>query len=430
MELFPGCYRKVLNDGTGPQVIGQEEPGSKSISLGLWFRSGSRDEKLTESGVTHLIEHLLFRGTENRSAYQITSDVDRLGGHINGSTSREFLLLSLRLLPESLSEGIDILTDLAFNPLFQEDDFRLEKDVVLEEIRSARDNYQSETIRLLQEAIWGEESGLSAPIRGTEETVTELSRSSALDRFNPLKSLDKIMITAAGKLSFDNLVNCVEDSFPEMSSETRSNQNRATGDQCSTPSKTTEGKTDWRDLNQLNCSIGVEGLPKKDDDRFPLEMLNVILGQGMSSRLFRKVRKERGLAYQVTSSTEYYSDTGLFFVYGSIGPGNLDRFVELVLEEFDDLTNEPVTDEELELAKKKTKGNLVLGLENNRALMGRLGITALYDTGFLSVEDVIRKLEEVTPEDITRVANRLLTRKNLRYSLLGPKVDGATNLFP
>jgi len=424
MELFPGCYRKRLDSGI--EIIGQEEPQSKSISLGLWFKSGSRDETRTECGITHLIEHLLFRGTKNRSSYQITSDVDRLGGHINGSTGREFLLLSLRLLPESLSEGIDILTDLALNPLFEKEDFNLEKDVVLEEIRSSHDDHQSEAIRLLEEIIWGNDSGLALPVRGLEDTLTRLSRGAVIDRFNLLQQADDMMVTAAGNLSMEELVTTASSSFEGIAGNGRREKDIAVSENSDTPDS--RHKHDWREINQLHCVVGTEGLAKKDEDRYPLEMLNVILGQGMSSRLFRKVRKDRGLAYQVTSSTQYYSDTGLFFVYGAIAPQNLDRYLNLVLKEFEKIKVERVSEEELELAKKKTKGNLVLGLENNRALMSRLGITALHDSEFLSVDEVVEKIENVTAEDIQDVARRILAEEEINYSLLGPKITNPPTL--
>ncbi|MBS3787317.1 insulinase family protein [Candidatus Bipolaricaulota bacterium] len=428
MELFPGCYRRELDNGI--EIIGQEEPDSKSISLGLWFKSGSRDETQTSSGITHLIEHLLFRGTKNRTSYQITSDVDRLGGHINGSTGREFLLLSLRLLPESLSRGIDILTDLAFNSLFREEDLELEKDVVLEEIRSSHDDHQSEAIRLLEETIWGDSSGLSLPVRGLEDTLTRLTREEVLDRFSSLQKADEIMITAAGNLTMSDLIETSSRSIKGLipRSDQENGGNPANSREGNSGQPGIRHKHDWRDINQLHCVIGTEGLAKKDEDRFPLEMLNVILGQGMSSRLFRKIRKDRGLAYQVTSSTQYYFDTGLFFVYGAIAPQNLDRFLNLVLKEFERIKAEQVSEEELELAKKKTKGNLVLGLENNRALMSRIGITALHENDFLSVGEVVDKIENVTRNDIQSVAQRLLPEEEINYSLLGPEIPDPPQL--
>lgn len=424
MELFPGCYRKNL--ASGLSVIGQEERQSKSVSLGLWFKSGSRDENPEENGITHLIEHLLFRGTKNRSAYRITSDVDRLGGHINGSTSREYLLLSLRLLPESLNEGLEILTDLATNPLFREEDFRIEKDVVLEEIRSSHDDHQSETVRLLEETIWGENSGLAQPVRGTEESLENLTDDNVEARYENLKNPGEMMLVGAGNMNFEELYEStgkylagLGENKPGEASRTPRGENEVT------PGKT---KSDVRDINQLHCAIGVEGLAKSDQERYPLEMLNIILGQGMSSRLFRKVRKEHGLAYQVTSSAQYFADTGFFLVYGAMAPENLDKFIDLVTEELEDLVKNRVGSDELERAKKKTKGNLVLGLENNRSLMGRLGVTALHESEFLSVSEVIERIEAVSPEEIQNVAERLLDRKRLNYAILGPEVEEASVL--
>ena len=425
MELFPGCYRKDLTNGLS--VIGQEEPQSKSVSLGLWFKSGSRDENPEENGITHLIEHLLFRGTENRSAYQITSDVDRLGGHVNGSTSREYLLLSLRLLPESLDEGLEILTDLATNPLFREEDFRVEKDVVLEEIRSSHDDHQSETVRLLEETIWGENSGLSQPVRGTEESLKKLSGDDVKSRYGFLKSPEEMMLIGAGNMNFDELYDHTKNYLEGVGSVEAGGNGAPPAEQIG---ETSSGKTksDWRDINQLHCAIGVEGLAKSDEDRYPLEMLNIILGQGMSSRLFRKVRKKHGLAYQVTSNAQYFADTGFFLVYGAMAPENLDQFIDLVTDELEDLVNNQVGADELERAKKKTKGNLVLGLENNRSLMGRLGITELHESEFLSVSKVIERIEEVSPEEIQDVAKRLLDRERLNYALLGPEAEDASVL--
>jgi len=425
MELFPGCYRKDL--ASGLSVIGQEEQQSKSVSLGLWFKSGSRDETPEENGITHLIEHLLFRGTENRSAYRITSDVDRLGGHINGSTSREYLLLSLRLLPESLNEGLEILTDLATNPLFREEDFRVEKDVVLEEIRSSHDDHQSETVRLLEQTIWGENSGLAQPIRGTESSLKDLTRDNVEARYGTLKRPGDMMLVGAGNMNFEELYQSTGKYLAGIGQNKPDEQGRSpTGETVEVSGGKT--KSDSRDINQLHCAIGVEGLAKSDEDRYPLEMLNIILGQGMSSRLFRKVRKEHGLAYQVTSNAQYFADTGFFLVYGAMAPENLDQFIDLVTEELEDLVKNRVGSDELERAKKKTKGNLVLGLENNRSLMGRLGITSLHGSEFLSVSEVIERIEAVSPEEIQSVAERLLDRERLNYALLGPEVEEASFL--
>ncbi len=420
MELYPGCFRRKLSNGV--TVIGEEVPTSKSVSLGVWFNSGSRDETDELSGVTHLIEHLLFRGTENRTAYEISSDVDRIGGLINGSTATEFLLLSLQLLPNSLDRGIEILADLVANPLFDERDMALEKDVVMEEIRSSHDDHQRQAIHLFKQAIWGQESGLARPVLGTEETVKSIDRPDVKKRFSRLKEPEKITVTAAGKFDFDMLVHWVKENFKGILENTDMGT-QDDGQEAELGSGPGEKLNhERRDIHQLHVVIGVEGIPRSDEKRYPLEMLNVLLGHGMSSRLFRKVRKERGLAYQVVSNTGYYSDTGLFYVYGAIDPDNLERYRELVVEEFKDLSSEYVTEEELELVKQKTKGNLVLGLENNEALTGRLGVSSIYGTELLSVRDVLDKIDAVSKEEIKDVAYSVLEEPEIRTSLLGPEV--------
>lgn len=427
MELYPGCFRQGLSNAI--TVIGEEVPHSKSISLGVWFNSGSRDEAGDSNGITHLIEHLLFRGTDNRSAYQITSDVDRLGGLINGSTSTEFLLLSLQLLPEALADGVEILTDLVNYPLFDREDMQLEKGVVLEEIRSSRDDNQSEAIRLFEEAVWGKDCGLSRPVLGTEGSVKSISRSDVFRRFSQLRQPRHLTVTAAGKLDFDKLTEEIGAKFDGFREDLQSEEKSGVIDQpqgCEFEGKVNH---DSRDIRQLHTVIGVEGIPRSDERRYPLEMLNVLLGHGMSSRLFQKVRKERGLAYHVLSNTRYYSDTGLFYVYGAIDPDNLTEYKELVLGELENLRLEYVTDEELELAKQKTKGNLVLGLENNEALMGRLGISALYNTDFLSISSILEKIDSVSKEEIKNVVKDLFSNTKIKYSLLGPGTDNLSDKF-
>ncbi|MFP3953159.1 MAG: M16 family metallopeptidase [Candidatus Acetothermia bacterium] len=419
MELYPGCFRRTLSNKI--TVIGEEVPTSKSVSLGVWFDSGSRDETDGLYGITHLIEHLLFRGTENRTAYEISSDVDRIGGLINGSTATEFLLLSLQLLPNSIDRGIAILSDLVSNPSFDKEDMTLEKDVVLEEIHSSHDDHQRESIRLFEQTVWGEESGLARPVLGTEETVRSITVQEVADRFSQLRRPEKITVTAGGKLNFELLVDQVGAKFADiLDASGPSTPDGGEGPGEVAAQEKINGQL--RDIHQLHVVIGVEGIPRSDERRYPLEMLNVLLGHGMSSRLFRKVRKERGLAYHVVSNTQYYSDSGLFYVYGAIDPDNLDEYRDLVIQEFEDLSTDCVTDEELELAKQKTKGNLVLGLENNEALMGRLGVSSIYGTELLSVSKVLEKIDAVSKEEIKAVATSLLEESEINMSLLGPEV--------
>lgn len=418
MELYPGCYQKRLPAGL--QVIGEEIPTSKSVSLGLWFDSGSRDEEPDQNGITHLIEHLVFRGTSNRSAYGISSAIDRLGGRINGGTGREYTVFYVDLIPEGLEGGLDLLADLALNPLFNPDDLELERGVVVEEIRSARDDPQSEAFRLFQEALWGSDSGLSLRVTGNEYSVKGISAAQIKRRFDQMRRGPNMMVAAAGAFDFNHLVDLAADYFQRLEEESKPDGNR------NTPQVHWRDKREDRDINQSHLCIGVEGLPKGDEDRYVLEILSVILGNGMSSRLFRKIRKELGLAYHLSSTTEYYSDTGLFAVYLALDRANVNRAKDLVVTELKDLQQNPVSDEELELAKKKTKGNLVLGLESNQANMVRLGGSLVYREELKPVEDILNEIEKITKDEIQNLASRLFSPDRLSGGLIGPSVSELT----
>lgn len=416
MELYPDCYIENLPNGL--RIIGQEIARTKSISLGLWFNCGSRDELPDRQGVTHLIEHLIFRGTSNRSAYEITSTVDKLGGKINGGTGREYLVIYLNLLPEGLDRAVELIADLAKNPLFDSRALRIEKGVITEEIRSSRDNHQGEVMRLLREAIWGKESNLSERVAGKEDTIKRLNREHVMDRFESLRSGPNLVLSAAGQLDYEELLDLARDHLKSINGDERPK---------SPADRPLEGEEKVRvlnrDLNQTHLSIGVEGLEKGNDKRYALEMLNVILGNGMSSRLFRKIRKKKGLVYQITTNTEYLSDTGSFLIYGATDKNNLTQVVGLIEEEIRKIKNEPVSDKELKLAKAKTKGNTVLGLESNQANMIRLGNSQIYDIELNSLNQVLQKIDSVSKEDILEVAEDILQEDRFRGSLLGTDVE-------
>lgn len=422
VEIYPGCKQHKLSHGL--RVIGHELPQTKSISLGLWFNSGSRDEAADQNGITHLIEHLIFRGTKNRTSHEISSAVDNLGGRINGGTGREYMVLFLDLLPQGLSDGVELLSDLCSNPLFPREDLQLERNVVIEEIRSARDNPQSEVLRLFREALWGRDDGLSLSITGTEKSVNTIDRDQIIDRFNRMREGNNMVLAAAGHFDFDDLVKYSELNFGNIE------QGTSRGYERPHPTPGEKRAADSRDLKQVHLCVGTPALEKGNEDRYVLEILNVILGKGMSSRLFRKVRREYGLVYQISSNTEYFSDTGLFLVYGATDKNNLERVNRIVQEELFKLTEELVKDEELSLAKNKTKGNLVLGLESNQAQMVRLGGSLIYEQDLESVDEVLNEIDSVSKEDIRGIAKDLFRRENLTFSLLGPEAGKMEKVIP
>jgi len=414
-RIYPDCFQETLENGL--RVIAQRVPTSKSVSLGIWFNSGSRDEKKEENGVTHMIEHLIFRGTENYDSYAISSKVDSLGGRINGGTGREYMVIYMDLLPAGLEEGVKLLGDMATAPLFQREHLEMERKVIIEEICSTRDDHRSEAIRMFQEALWGERNGLSLRITGTERSVRTLDRGKLLRRFTQMAGSKNIVLAAAGDLELESLLSYARDYVGDLVDPSGEDEDRLTPTACS------QSKSLNRDINQVHCCLGTEGLEKGHEKRYVLEIMNVLLGNGMSSRLFCKIRKKRGLAYSVASETEYFSDTGAFLVYGALDRDNLQEFCALVTEELRKLKEEPVGEKELNLAKRKTKGNLVLGLESNQALMARIGGSRIYEERLEPVGEVLDQIDAVSAEEIRKLANRLLNDE-LSISLLGPDVSG------
>ncbi|MFP4589041.1 MAG: M16 family metallopeptidase [Candidatus Bipolaricaulota bacterium] len=413
MEVYPGCNEFRLDNGL--TVITEQIEHSKTISLGIWFNSGSRDEDREQNGVTHLIEHLAFRGTSSRGADEISSTVDKLGGRINAGTSREYMVFYLDCLAQGLKEAVSLLSDIALNPLFRQQDLELERNVVIEEIRSGQDNPRSEVFHAFQEALWGSDRGLSLRITGTEGSVSRITKDQVSSRFTEMRRPENMVLAMAGSFDLDQVIASAEKYFSNLEPGSGNSNNRHQ------PTPVYEDRAISRDINQTHFCLGTEGLDKGDQDKFVLEILNVILGTGMHSRLFRKIRKDLGLAYQIASDTEYYSDTGYQVVYAATDAESLSRVKEAIIRELRTLVREPVTTEELELAKAKTKGNLVLGLEGNQANMVRLAGSVVYDEPLETVETLLDRIDQVTKEDVRRIADKIYNPDQFATSVLGPQ---------
>ncbi|HIC95543.1 TPA: insulinase family protein, partial [Candidatus Bipolaricaulota bacterium] len=362
MELYPGCYRARLANGL---VVLAEAQDRRPLSLGLWVRFGSRDEPEERSGSAHFIEHLLFKGTEHRSAFQIAEEVDSLGGALNGATHEEYTLFHISVLAEHLERALDILADLVRHPLLREEDIEREKGVVLEEIRMVEDNPQEKVFDLFIEKSWKDRHPLGRPVLGRAETVRRLTREALLEQFS-WYTPENMVLVAAGGIEFERLLELAEEKLG-ASAPAKAISEGASPPEREPPSPQHHFHIEDRDSQQAHLCLGVEGLPRGDKRRYALEIMNAVLGSGMSSRLFKRIREELGLAYAVFSVPHYYLDSGLFIIYIGTEPGNAPKTVEIVLEEVERLRREEVSVERLRLAKEKLKGNLLLGLEGSQA---------------------------------------------------------------
>ena len=408
-ELYPGCYGATLANGL--RVLVEPRP-DRPLSLGIWARLGSRDEPAERAGITHFLEHMVFKGTTRRTAFQISEEIDALGGYLNAVTSKEYTAYYVDVLPEHLEDALDVLADLVRNPLFRPEDIEREKGVVLEEIRMQEDDPQDRVFELFSERLWDGDHPLARPITGRAETVSRFTRDDLLERF-ALYDAERLFVVAVGGVEPERVYKAVEAQLGDLGVAPKALPGR-------TPPTPRGGlHLEDRDLQQAHVCLGTAGVGQHDPRRYALELLNAILGGGMSSRLFKRIREELGLAYAVVSSASYFSDCGSFVIYLGTEPKNAPQAVEICREEIEKLVQEPVPPDELERAKEKLKGNLLLGLEGSHARMMRLGISEIYGT-HRPLDEVLARLRAVTAEDVQRLAQDVFGRNELLLAVVGP----------
>ncbi len=410
-ELYPQCYEDTLSNGL--KVLFEPRPG-RPLSVGIWSRLGSRDEPPERAGVSHFVEHMLFKGTTHRTAYQISEEIDALGGYINAMTSKEYTAYYVDVLAAHLERAVDVLADLVKNPLFQPEDITKEKGVILEEIRMQEDTPQEKVFELFTERLWDSKHPLARPIAGTSETVKSLTREGLLDQFS-LYDTRHLFLVAAGDITADGLMRIAEEKLDDLGEAKRPQPERS-----SPPPQGGYHVEDRRELKQAHICLGTIGVSKHDPRRYALELMSTVLGGGMSSRLFKRIREELGLVYTVFSASSYFSDSGLFTIYLGTEPKNAVQALAVCWEEIERLQREPVPAETLQLAKEKIKGNILLGLESSHARMNRLGMAEVYST-HLSIDDVIARTMAVTAEDVQQIANDLFGSNELTLTVVGPE---------
>ena len=409
-EIYPGCYAGTLSNGV--KVLFEPRP-DRPLSLGLWAKLGSRDEPPELAGIAHFLEHMVFKGTAHRTAFQISAEIDALGGSINAMTSKEYTTYFVDVLPHHLEAALDVLADLLLNPLFRPEDIEKERNVVLEEIRMQEDTPHEKVFELFSERLWDSEHPLARPIAGRFETVSRFDRE-ALWEFFALYDTRRVFLAAVGDVSPDELLRAAEEKLGGLREPQEELPPR-------TPPQPQGGLLiEDRELQQAHICLGTAGLPKGDPRRYALEVLNAVLGGGMSSRLFKRIREDLGLAYAVFSHPSYYSDSGQFVIYLGTEPKNARQALEICREEIERLTREPVDDETLRIAKEKLKGHTLLGLESSHARMIRLGYAEIYQTHH-PVEEVLRRVEAVTAEDVRGVARDLFLNDHYTLTVVGPE---------
>ncbi len=413
-----GGLAKKTTLPSGLRVITESSSAFRSVSLGLWVGVGSRDEPEKLAGSAHFLEHLLFKGTSKRSAMDISSALDAVGGELNAFTSKEFTCYYARVLDENLPIALDVLTDMFSDPLLREEDVESERKVITEEISMHEDEPSDVAHERFVREMFATDS-LGRPVIGTRQTVGSVSQQEIRDFYQSWYRPENTVIVAAGNVDHDDLVAKIVSQFEKVGwLDQAKPAARPRGD---SPAAHNLGAVNvvHRPTEQAHIVFGTPGIDHADERRYALGVLNASLGGGMSSRLFQEVREKRGLAYAVYSFAQQFSGSGLFGVYAGTVPSRSGELAQVVKAELADVASSGLTEEEIERGKGQMKGGLVLGLEESSARMTRLGKTELTTGDHRSVSEVLDRIAAVNETDVAELAGDLLA-KPLSVTGVGP----------
>lgn len=407
-------YQKTTLDN-GVRVVSESIPYVRSVSLGIWADVGSRDESPEQNGISHFLEHMVFKGTKKRSVKEIAQSLESLGGYLNAFTTKEQTCFYARVLDTHVPQSMDVLTDLLLNATFRPQELEKEKLVVIEELKNAEDDPEDIIHDYFEKALFPNHS-LGFPIIGTEENLRRFGRQDLRAHVHTHYHPSRIVVAAAGNVDHKALVRLAEKYFQRYTSGSE-RYSRVPGPPASAKGK----ELDYpRQIKQAHICLGTVAYSMKHPDRYPLLVLNGLLGEGMSSRLYQTIREKHGFAYSVYSFVTMLSDTGVFGAYIGTDTKKISRAVELVFKELALLKSKRVSKSEMDRTKSQIKGNLMLGLENMSGRMMRLGSGELYYGSYIPLDNILRKIDSVTPEAIQKVAKDLFHRENFSTVVVRP----------
>ena len=397
----------------GITVLTEHMPGLRSVTAGIWVRRGSRHETPELNGICHFIEHAVFKGTQRRSARDIAIESDRLGGNLDAFTTHEMTGFAVKVADKSLPEAFDLIADLLANPRFEQDDLDREQKVILEEMKMVEDT-PDELLGELFNAAYFPDHALGRPIEGTADTVTSFDQETIATFHAREFSPKQFVVAAAGNVAHQQLVDLVEQAFDG------SRPNQVSSLSSDSPATAAPILIEQKkELEQAHLVIATPWPDAKDADRYAASLLASVMGGGTSSRLWQKVREERGLAYSVGAGGSTFSDVGVFTIYAGTSPEHLDEVLDLSLEEMRRVVAESVSEDELKLAKDQAVSSILLGLESSSARVSALARQEIIHGRRISPAEIMEKLEEVTPEDLQRVARQNFTSESLALGALG-----------
>jgi predicted Zn-dependent peptidase len=406
-------HYKYTETANGIRVLSERMPNLRSVTMGFWIGVGSRDEPQELSGISHFIEHLLFKGTENRTAKRIAEEFDSMGGELNAFSAKEYTCYYSKVLDEKVTYAFEIMSDMLLSSLMLPKDVDAERKVILEEIAMHEDSPDDIIHDLFVSALW-ESHPLGQSVLGYQNVIRTLDSKDIRNYFTRNYIPDNTVVAVAGNVDHEMIVNMVEEKMNMNGGGNRRERHSVV------PEIRPHTVVYNRPTEQAHIVLGTQGLPRQHPARFALAVLDNILGGGMSSRLFQKIREERSLAYSIFSYHSMFVETGLVAIYAGTSPDNILSVMELIKEEIDLILERGITKEELERAKGHIKGNLVLSLEDSGSRMTRLGKAEICQSEILSLDDLLRKVDAVTTDDVSQVAKDLFGGRKLVVAVIGP----------
>ncbi|MBB5172026.1 M16 family metallopeptidase [Texcoconibacillus texcoconensis] len=382
----------------GLRIVYEKNESVRSVSIGIWIRTGSRFETVEQNGISHFLEHMFFKGTEKRSAQDIAEAFDAIGGQVNAFTAQEFTCLYAKVMDSHAEQALDILSDMFFGSKFDEDELNKEKGVVLEEIKMYEDTPDDIVHDLLGEAIY-QDHPLGFPILGTAETLKTFDGDALRKYMDQHYHAENVVVSVAGNVD-ESFIDLTESSFSTIKKRSETEQHKQ-------PQFFNGQIVRKKDIEQAHLCLGFNGVAVDEKDIYGTVLINNVLGGSMSSRLFQEVREKRGLAYSVFSYHSAFLDSGMMTVYAGTDPSQLDEVSDIMMTTIASIRDQGLTDKELTNAKEQLKGNLMLGLESTSSRMNRNGKNELLVGRHKTLDELVKDIENVTAADIKRISERL-----------------------
>lgn len=404
-------FKKVTLEN-GVRIVCEKIPYVRSVSIGIWVGTGSRNENRKNNGISHFIEHMLFKGTDNRSAKEIAESIDNIGGQLNAFTGKECTCYYTKTLDNHIDISVDVLADMFFHSKFARKDIDVEKKVIIEEIGMYEDSPEELVHDILSETVW-DGNPLGYPILGSQKCLKSMNKEKISEYIDMNYTPQNTVVAVAGNFDDDYLINSISKHF----------SNWEPGNGIHSDFEKVEFISDVKikekDTEQVHVCIGFNGIEHGNDKLYTLLAINNIFGGGMSSRLFQKIREEKGLVYSIYSYPSSYKNAGLFTIYAGMNPEHLERVINLVDEEITLLLKDGITYEDLAKSKEQLKGNYILGLESTSSRMNSIGKSELMLGYILSPEEILKKIDEINMESVHEIIANVFDNKKRSVSVVG-----------